>query len=250
VPDAEAAAPARDDTDQPDTRDGERSAPAMRVASRQEPRRPAPPSGRDPFGLGPIAIDLGDILGEDLEGTPPVDPDRGAVEVDLSDALAGLKGAPPAPPASKAAPPSTLDGVFADFREEVARHTQADAEDQHFKVGVTYEEMGMVPEAMKELEVAVRSPRLRFEAASRLARLALKRGRPLDAVEWFERAAEAPAPTADAGRTLLYDLGDTLEAAGETARALAVFLELQADAIDFRDVARRVERLARAQAGG
>jgi len=96
----------------------------------------------------------------------------------------------------------------------------------------------------------VRAPRLRFEAASRLARLSLKSGRPAEAVEWFERAAEAPAPTADAGRTLLYELGDTLEVGGETARALAVFLELQADATDFRDVTRRVERLARVQAGG
>ena len=50
--------------------------------------------------------------------------------------------------------------------------------------------------------------------------------------------------------TPLYDLGDTLEAGGETARALAVFLELQADAGDFRDVARRVERLSRVQTGG
>src|SRR5205085_4426020 len=86
----------------------------------------------------------------------------------LTEALAGLRGAPPKGPA---AAPTTLEGVFAEFRDEVTRHTQSDAAEQHFKVGLTYEEMGMVPEAMKELEIAVRAPRLRFEAASRLARL-------------------------------------------------------------------------------
>ena len=59
-----------------------------------------------------------------------------------------------------------------------------------------------------------------------------------------------PAPTADDGRELLYDLGAILETIGETARALAVFLELQADAGEYRDVAARVERLARVQTGG
>ena len=69
------------------------------------------------------------------------------------------------------------------------------------------------------------------------------------AIEWLERAAEVPAPTAEDGRALLYDLGCMLEAIGETARALAVFLELQADAGEYRDVAARTDRLARVQTG-
>ena len=55
---------------------------------------------------------------------------------------------------------------------------------------------------------------------------------------------------AEEGRALLYDLGVVLDEAGETARALAVFLELQADAGDYRDVPARIDRLARVQSGG
>ena len=51
-------------------------------------------------------------------------------------------------------------------------------------------------------------------------------------------------------RALLYDLGTMVEESGDTARALAVFLELQSEAGDYRDVAERVERLARVEAGG
>ena len=83
-----------------------------------------------------------------------------------------------------------------------------------------------------------------------LGRLYLQRQDPAKAVEWLERAAEAPAPTADGGRELLYDLGATLESIGEVSRALAVFMELQADAGDYRDVGARVDHLARVQTGG
>ena len=70
------------------------------------------------------------------------------------------------------------------------------------------------------------------------------------AIEWLGRAAEAAAPGPDEGRALLYDLGVALEEAGETARALAVCLELLADAGEYRDVAERADRLARVQTGG
>jgi lipopolysaccharide biosynthesis regulator YciM len=114
----------------------------------------------------------------------------------------------------------------------------------------TYIEMGLTDEAIPALKTAARSPALRFEAAATLGRLYRQRSEAAPAIEWLERAAEAPAPTVDDGRALLYDLGTTLEEAGETARALAVFLELQAEGAEYRDVAMRAERLARIQSGG
>ena len=62
--------------------------------------------------------------------------------------------------------------------------------------------------------------------------------------------AEAPAPSEEEIRALFYDLGIMVEESGDTARALAVFQELQSEAGDYRDVPERVERLARVEAGG
>ena len=140
-----------------------------------------------------------------------------------------------------------LEGVFKELRDEVTHQTTAEDAARYYKLATTYAEMGMIGEAMTALEVAARSPRSRFEAAGLLARLHLQRGSAAQAIEWFERAAEAPAPDPEAGRALLYDLGTTLEAQGETARALAVFLELRADAGDYRDLATRLERLTNVQ---
>ena len=83
-----------------------------------------------------------------------------------------------------------------------------------------------------------------------LAGIHRERGEHALAVEWMERALEAQVPTPDDGRALLYTLGDTLESLGEVARALAVFLELQADAGSYRDVQARIDRLSRVQTGG
>jgi tetratricopeptide (TPR) repeat protein len=103
---------------------------------------------------------------------------------------------------------------------------------------------GREEEAVKAAALAVRSPRHRFEAAALLGRVHRDRGRTQEAIEWFERAAQAQSPSQAASRDLLYELGCLLADAGETARALAVFLELQADAPGFRDVSGRVEALA------
>jgi tetratricopeptide (TPR) repeat protein len=143
--------------------------------------------------------------------------------------------------------PSNLDDVFRDFRDEVSRQSAVDQAEQHYKVALTYRDMGMIDDAVRELERAAKSPRLRFDASALLARLLRDRGDVASAVEWFERAAEAPAPTPEAGRQLLYELGQALEDSSETSRALAVYLELQADARDFRDVTARVDRLSRVQ---
>ena len=133
---------------------------------------------------------------------------------------------------------------------KVRREQDADDAAEQLKLARTYLDTGMPDEAIGALQAAARSPRHRFEAASALARLYAHRGEFGQAVEWFERAAEAPAPNTDAGRALLYDLGVALEASGEITRALAVFLELQADADRYRDVQARIDRLSRVQTGG
>jgi hypothetical protein len=62
-------------------------------------------------------------------------------------------------------------------------------------------------------------------------------------IDWLERAAEAPAADPEDGRALLYELASALQELGETARALAVLMELEADAVAYRDVPQRIEQL-------
>lgn len=177
---------------------------------------------------------------------------RGSVEIDLTSILGELEEE--SAPASAAAPPppapEPLDDVFKDLRNDAERKGAADQSAQHMQLARTYLEMGMEDEAMTALKNAARSPRQRFEAGSMLGRLYRAHGDLPHAVEWFERAAEVPAPAVEDGRALLYDLAVSLEETGEISRAVAVLLELQVDAGEYRDAAERTARLARQQKGG
>lgn len=206
------------------------------------PRPAAPPA----FHGSPGGVNLGAVLREaDRSARRAAEPDA---VVDLSDVLPGLRRKPEQPSAPHPAP--SLDQGRPRSWGEAAHDVREAHGEQYVALARTYRDMGMIDEAMRALETAVRSPRHRFEAASMLASIYKQRGQPVQAVEWMEQAVEAPAPTAAEGRALLYALGETLESLGEVARALAVFLELQADVGDYRDVKARVDRLSRAQTGG
>jgi tetratricopeptide (TPR) repeat protein len=209
-------APAIEDAPQP---------PAPEAGPAREGR--TPPPGEPDIPLRPRAA----------APTPP------ASAIDLNQVLDQMGNAAPGPT-------QNLDEVFNDFRSEISKQTGAHEAAEQLGLAKTYLEMGMSDEAMTALRTAARSPGHRFEASSMLGRLYLKKKDLPHAIEWLERAAEAPAPSANDARQLLYELGALLEATGETSRALAVFLELQADAGEYRDVAARVERLSKVQTGG
>ena len=110
--------------------------------------------------------------------------------------------------------------------------------------------MGEIDEAIEALESASRSPRLRFKAATLLGRIYRERNQLPLAIEWLEHAAGAGTPGERDSHLLLYELADLLESSGEVARALAICLELRAEAGDFKDLSARIDRLAKVQTRG
>jgi tetratricopeptide (TPR) repeat protein len=220
---------------QPPTPSPEPQAPEIK-----EPPAPEPPVTDPPAPPAPPRAAEPDIPLRPRAVSP-----RRSGDIDLTNVLAGLQdgGAP-------AAPAQPLESAFDGFRSAASQPIDMKEASDHLALARTYIEMGMQDEAMSSLRIAARAPGFRFEAASNLGRMYLEKSDIPRAIEWLERAAEVPAPNPDRGRELLYDLGSILETSGEVARALAVFLELQADAGDYRDVSARVDRLARVQTGG
>jgi pilus assembly protein FimV len=209
-------------------------------------------SGDSPF-MATDKMDLNEgVVFDDPVEIPAPAPARSAkaaapaAEVDLTDALASDDAARGAARRGKGAKGAGRGEADA----ETARAQDEQLAAEQLRLALTYRDMGMIDDAIASLERAARSSRQRFEAAALLGRIHMDRGERPRALEWFEQAAEAPAPTADAGRALLYDLADALETIGEAGRALAVFAELEADVRGYRDVTARIERLSRVQARG
>ncbi len=203
-------------------------------------------SGESPF-LAVEKMDLNEGVSFDAPAEPAPSPkaephSQEAVEIDL-DSLSAEE--PPAP-----APPRSLDQAFKGMRDDASRQSNEEAAAEAYRLALTYQDMNMPDDAIKALEQAARSPRQRFDAASKLGRLYLSRKDHARAIEWLERAAESPAPSPDAGRGLLYDLAQALETVGEQSRALAVFVELESESGGYRDVASQIERLSKVQARG
>lgn len=166
------------------------------------------------------------------EGDDPVEldspPPRETVEIDLSSVLADLNAPRAGASAGREEQISEAAACFEKAQEDLRR--------------------GLVADAAAALQAAARVPQFRFTAAAQLGRLLASRGDTRAAVEWFERAAEAPAPSPDEGFSVLYDLADALDRTGEPVRALAVLIELESDAGVYRDVRTRIEQLSRGAA--
>ena len=165
-----------------------------------------------------------------------------ASEFDLSDALTGLR-----PAAAPTAPP--LEDVFDGMRAKAARESQLQNAQAQYAAAIEHASQGRLDEAIAAFEQAARVPMMRFQAGTRLGRLHIARGDLIRGVESLERASQAPAPTPEDGHAVMYELADALERLGESERALAVLLELHADAGDYRDIAARIDRLSKLQAG-
>ncbi|MDQ3488994.1 MAG: tetratricopeptide repeat protein [Acidobacteriota bacterium] len=197
------------------------------------------------------AEDLAPPAGEPTADVMEPAPTAPSAEVDLTTLLSDLEGQPvQLSAAAPARPAPDLEDVFATMRYEAAAGVEADESAEHLALARSYMELGQPDEAIGSLQIASRSPQYRFTAAAALGQIFRDQSDLPRAIEWLERAVEAPAPSADEGRAVLYDLGDVLEAIGETSRALAVFLELAADVPDFRDVGRRVTSLSSAEMEG
>jgi tetratricopeptide (TPR) repeat protein len=177
-----------------------------------------------------------------------------AIEIDLNDVLSDFTtDGPPPPEREEPAEPRKkldLDQVFQQFRKDASHGSKHDAARAAYDRAVALRDAGLFDESIPAFEAASREPRLRFHAAAALGRLYRHRQALEPAIEWFEQASQAPAPTPDEAYELFLELAEALESFGQVDRALATCRELQAEAGDYRDVAARISRLTKAQARG
>jgi len=217
------------------------------------PPKPAPRRGGEDhhFAMSANAIDLDSILGDFEAAAAPPPPVRAStdVEVDLSVTIDTIKK--PGAPTPRAAEPeeSDLDSVFGTMRTQSAKRSGLDDAEKEYKRGLALRKAGDIDGCIQAFEKASRAPKLRFGTSWLIARLYRDRDMMPKAVEWLERASQAPAPTKDESHQLLFELAEALEKVGEMARALAVCMELQSEAGAYRDVDARIERLTKVQAG-
>ena len=171
-------------------------------------------------------------------------------------------GAEPVPEAISAEPltdvvtevaASTLgiDEIRSEFGVEEISDTDAAEDDYetHFQMGIAYQEMGLMEDAIREFQDAANlttpeDPSRRFfYCANMLGHCFLQNGMAKHAVTWLERAQETPEISDEEYHGLWYELGLAHEADGDEDTATKFFEKIYAENVDFRDVGMRVRNL-------
>lgn len=218
--------------------------------------------------MGDLVSDLEDSLGDRfLEEKAPAKPAAAAPPkvappppAPASMPAAAASAAAPAP-AKSAAPPipapvaqqdaaSALSDIFDEFKED-AEATAGEAEDPdtHYNLGIAFKEMGLLDEAIGELQKVAKAIdqgqpfSQQMQAFTWLAQCLVDKGVPQAAVRWYEKALKVPEIDEESKLAVYYDLGNAYEMAGNRQKAHDTFLEVYSSNIDYRDVADRIKAL-------
>ncbi len=164
---------------------------------------------------------------------------------------------PAAPaPAAKSSPFGEDAGIdLADMFGELKKDLEADVAsadedpETHYNLGIAFREMGLLDEAIGELQKACQSfdhghpfPQI-MQTYTWLAQCFLEKGVPEAAVRWYDRALKVPTIDGETRTALNYELASAYETAGDKTSALKHFMDVYGSNIDYRDVSERIKAL-------
>ena len=241
--------------------------PAEKPTAEKPKAAPAPEpapvaAGGDDDLLGDLVSDLEDALGDSFLETkpaakapepakvaPPPPPMAKPAAAASAAAPAPAKEAP-VPAAQQAEAASALSDIFSEFKED-AEETAGEAEDPdtHYNLGIAFKEMGLLDEAIGELQKVAKAIDQghafgqQMQAFTWLAQCLVDKGVPQAAVRWYERALKVDGINEESRLAIFYDLGNAYEMAGDMKKAKSTFLEVYSSNIDYRDVADRIKAL-------
>ena len=141
--------------------------------------------------------------------------------------------------------------MFGELKQDLEADVAASDEDPetHYNLGIAFREMGLLDEAIGELQKAVQShdrghafPQI-MQSYTWLAQCFLEKGVPEAAVRWYEKALNVPGIDGETRVALNYELGGAYEAAGDKPAALKHFTSVYSSNIDYRDVTERIKAL-------
>jgi len=245
--------------------DEEPPAPKPAAAAPLEPMAPAPAEFAEETSLSDFVLDLDASLGDDFViGGPaapaPLPPPPPPATVTQLAPVAAAPIPPPAivPAAAVAVQPPVpessvelgiLSDLFEEFKEDVGDAGEHDDDPEtHYNLGVAFKEMGLLDEAIGELQKVCHLvdqggafPHV-IQAYTWLAGCFVEKGIPEAAFKWYDKALQFASD--EQTRTAIhYELASAYELAGKKPEALQHFMEVYTSNIDYRDVGERIRAL-------
>jgi tetratricopeptide (TPR) repeat protein len=171
---------------------------------------------------------------------------------DVDQSLNALDALDPMPESFTASSRQTLsstqdidvDQVFEKFKAGVKAQVAENDSATHYDLGVAYKEMGLLPDAVGEFEVAARDPSRECMCFAMIGLVYLEQSQLDRAAEAYVRALSAAQKTVEQEMNLYYDLGNVYEMKGKNQDALYYFQKVARRDPGYRDVTERIEHLS------
>ncbi len=144
---------------------------------------------------------------------------------------------------------------FDDFRNDLG-FEESETEDYsadyetHFNLGIAYKEMGLMDDAVKEFQDAVKlvqpndKTQRHLQCCHFLGHCFMDKQMPKLAVRWFEKALESKEISEDEKQALNYEIAIAFEADGDADSAFKYYEQIYAVDVEYRDVASKMKQLA------
>jgi tetratricopeptide (TPR) repeat protein len=149
---------------------------------------------------------------------------------------------------------SKVESDFMDeFRSELGFEESEDDKagdyDTHYHLGIAYKEMGLMEDAIREFQDAVKlvhandGTRRFLLCCNMLGHCFMEKGMTNLALMWYKRCLETANLGSEERHGITYEVANAYEAGEDFQKAIEYFEEIYAENVDYRDVAERLKFL-------
>jgi tetratricopeptide (TPR) repeat protein len=153
-----------------------------------------------------------------------------------------------APSATAEEGPVTFEEIFAEFKKGIAETLGDQEYETHYNLGIAYKDMGLLDDAIRELQIASRDPKLFHDSLGLMAMCFMERGDLSSARASLQTALTRAPEQHRAGLT--YQLGQVQERSGDWQGALASYQEVRRRDPAFPQIDADLDRCTRALTAG
>jgi tetratricopeptide (TPR) repeat protein len=211
-------------------------------------------------GYKDLAIKTLDSLVENFGNLPEIEAARRLLEDETQPESTTIDTSPESTTieASNAAGTSKNFDILNDFRSELGLEEPDSADEQgdyetHYQLGVAYQEMGLMEDAIREYQEAIKivsttdGTRRFFHCCNLLGHCFMEKGMPNIALMWYRRGIDTVGLSPEELQGLRYEIANAYEAGGEPDKAVEYFEQIYAVNVEYRDVSERLSQLQAAR---
>ena len=182
---------------------------------------------------------IGEISPVEPENFPPVSSENNLIENHLGEDINNFK--------------SDLNDDFSKFKNDLDLEESEESEDgdydTHYHLGIAYKEMGLMEDAVREFQDAVKlvrpddNTRRFFLCCNMLGHCFMEKSMSNLALIWYQRCLETANLSDEEEQALWYEIANAHDSAGETKKAVEYFEKIYAVDVEYRDVGKRLKKL-------